>query len=103
MIAEAAQIYKVFSNPRRLTLINYMMNQPQPVNVSRMCADLQLSQPIVSKQLGVLYRYQVVEKSKQGQQVFYTVNDPHIVEMVHDMLAHVQHEIHGKSHPKTMF
>lgn len=79
------------------------MTQSHPVNVSTVCADLQLSQPIVSKQLGVLYRYQIVAKSKQGQQVFYKVDDPHIVEMLHDMLAHVQHEIHGKPHPKTMF
>lgn len=102
-IEEVAHIYKALSNPRRIAIILFLMHQPNRVSVSTITSALDLSQPIVSKQLNVLYRYQIVSRQKRGLSVLYTVDDPHIVEMIQDMMEHVKHEMVGKPHPKNLF
>ena len=86
-IDEAAKIYKVLSNSTRLTILYY----------------LHLAQPIVSKQLGILYRYQLVSRHKEGIRVYYGLDDPHVIEMIDDMLNHVKHEIKGEPHPRNLY
>lgn len=99
LIAEASKIYKVLSNSTRITILYYLRHQNKEVNVKTMVNDLQLAQPIISKQLSILFRYQLVCRRKEGTQVFYTLDDPHVVEMIDDMLNHVKHEIKGEPHP----
>lgn len=60
-----------------------------------------MSQPVVSRQLAILRQYQLVRFHREGKQVFYVVDDPHVVEMINDMLNHVRHEIKGRPHPKN--
>ena len=102
LIEEATKIYKVLSNSTRITILYYLRHQAGAVDVSTIVNDLGLAQPIVSKQLGILYRYQLVCKHKQGTRVYYILDDPHVVEMIDDMLNHVKHEIKGEPHPKNL-
>lgn len=102
-INEVAHIYKALGNPRRIAIILFLMHQPKSVSVSTITQALDLSQPVVSKQLKVLYQYQIVCKKRQGLSVLYTVDDPHIVETIKDMIGHVKHEMVGKPHPKNLF
>ena len=103
LITEATKIYKVLSNSTRITILYYLRQQDKEVDVSTIVHDLKLAQPIVSKQLGILYRYQLVCKHKQGTRVYYLLDDPHVVEMVDDMLKHVKHEIKGEPHPRNLY
>ncbi|MEY8441069.1 metalloregulator ArsR/SmtB family transcription factor [Lactobacillaceae bacterium 24-114] len=103
LIDEATKIYKVLSNSTRVKILYYLRHQDQEVNVSTMVKDLGLAQPIISKQLGILYQYQLVCRHKHGTQVFYYLDDPHVVEMIDDMLNHVKHEIKGEPHPKNLY
>lgn len=102
LIDEAAKIYKVLSNSTRIKILYYLRHQHQEVNVKTMVHDLGLAQPIISKQLGILFRYQLVCRRKNGTQVFYLLDDPHVAEMIDDMLNHVKHEIKGEPHPKNL-
>ena len=102
LIDEAAKIYKVLSNGTRLNIL-YYLRQHQEVDVKTIVADLHLAQPIISKQLGILRRYQLVRRRKVGTRVFYLLDDPHVVEMIDDMLNHVKHEIKGEPHPKNLY
>ncbi|MBB1063467.1 ArsR/SmtB family transcription factor [Limosilactobacillus fastidiosus] len=102
LIDEATKIYKVLSNSTRIKILYYLRYQHQEVNVKTIVSDLGLAQPIISKQLHILYRYQLVCKRKEGTQVFYLLDDPHVVDMIDDMLNHVKHEIKGEPHPKNM-
>lgn len=98
VLTEVAQIYKILGNQTRLKILYFLKQQPQPVTVTKIVQSLGLDQPIISKQLGILYRYQLVRKQRQGIQIFYQVDDPHIVELLDDMFHHVQHEIKGQPH-----
>lgn len=102
LIDEAAKIYKVLSNSTRIKILYYLRHQDHETNVKTMVQDLGLTQPIISKQLRILYQYQLVCRRKAGTQVFYLLDDPHVVEMIDDMLNHVKHEIKGEPHPKNM-
>lgn len=101
-IDEAAKIYKVLSNSNRIKILYYLRHRDEETNVKTMVQDLQMAQPVISKQLGILFQYQLVCRHKKGTQVFYILDDPHVVEMIDDMLNHVKHEIKGEPHPKNM-
>lgn len=103
LIGEAAKIYKVLSNSTRIEILYYLRHQSQEVDVTTIVNALHLAQPVVSKQLGILHRYQLVQRRKEGTRVWYALTDPHVVEMIDDMLNHVKHEIKGEPHPKNLY
>ena len=102
-INDAAKIYKVLSNSTRIKILYYLRHHDGEVDVKTIVNDLQLAQPVVSKQLGILRRYQLVCSRKAGTRVFYVLDDPHIVQLTDDMIAHVKHEIKGEPHPKNLY
>ena len=103
LIDEVAKIYKVLSNATRIKLLYFLRYQENDVQVNEIVKQLNIAQPIISKQLGILRRYQLVRNQKKGNQVFYILDDPHVVEMIDDMLNHVKHEIKGLPHPKNLY
>ena len=102
-IDEAAKIYKVLSNSTRLNILYYLRHYDGEADVKTIVNDLHLAQPIVSKQLGILYRYQLVSRHKEGTRVYYALDDPHVIEMIDDMLKHVKHEIKVEPHPRNLY
>ena len=103
LINEAAKIYKVLSNPTRIKILYFLPYQQIDIQVNDIVTQLKIAQPVISKQLGILRRYQLVRNRKEGNKVFYILDDPHVVEMVDDMLNHVKHEIKGLPHPKNLY
>ncbi|WP_267202594.1 ArsR/SmtB family transcription factor [Limosilactobacillus kribbianus] len=103
LINEAAKIYKVLSNATRIKILYFLRYQENDVQVSEIVTQLGIAQPVVSKQLGILRRYQLVRNRKEGNKVFYILDDPHVVEMIDDMLNHVKHEIKGLPYPKNLY
>ncbi|GAX01934.1 ArsR/SmtB family transcription factor [Secundilactobacillus silagei] len=97
LLEEAVKIYKVLSNINRIKILYFLENNE--ADVSSIVAHVELPQPMVSHQLAILYRYQLVTKNKKGTHVYYCLDDPHILEMVDAMLGHVSHEIKGEPHP----
>jgi len=103
LITEAAKIYKVLGNGIRISILYFLREQNDYVDVTSIISATQLAQSVVSKHLGVLYRYQLVTKKRVGTRILYRLDDPHIIEMVDDMLNHVKHEIKGEPHPTKMY
>lgn len=103
LIDEAAKIYKVLSNSTRIEILYFLRHCDGEVPVSTIVNQLGLAQPIISKQLGILYRYQLVCRRRVGTKVLYVLDDPHVVEMIDDMLNHVKHEIKGEPHPRNLY
>ena len=103
LINETAKIYKVLSNSTRIKILYFLRYQENDVPVSEIVNQLKLAQPVVSRQLSILRRYQLVRFHKAGNRVYYVLDDPHIVEMIDDMINHVKHEIKGLPHPKNLY
>lgn len=89
-------MFKLLSNEKRIRILYLLENHT--LNVSEISEQLDLPQPSVSHQLALLRKYQLVQYHRDGKQIFYTLDDPHIIEVVNDMLAHVQHILKHRDH-----
>lgn len=79
--AEAAALLKVLGHPERLLVLCQLIEGEK--NVSELLQTSQLSQSAFSQQLAVLRQHQLVRTRKVANQVFYSLADA----VVHQLLA----------------
>ena len=71
LVSEAAKIYKVLSNSRRISILFFLRNASKEVDVSTIATTLDLAQPVVSKQLGILDTFVFTQDiTKLGKDLF---------------------------------
>jgi len=73
---EVARRFRALADPTRLSLLYELSSGP--CSVGDLVAATGVSQPTVSRQLGVLLDEGLVERERQGNQVFYAVRDPSV-------------------------
>jgi DNA-binding transcriptional ArsR family regulator len=71
-----AKRFRALSDPTRLSLLYHMAGGPS--SVGDLVEATGVSQPTVSRQLGMLLDEGLVTRERQGNQVFYAVRDPNI-------------------------
>ena len=76
----ATAALRVLANPDRLLLLCHIAQGEHCV--SELEAALDIRQPTLSQQLGVLRRKGLVKTSKQGKFVYYTVADPSVLTLM---------------------
>ena len=81
LVNEAAKIYKVLSNSRRISILFFLRNSSKEVDVSTIATTL--------------------EHHKHGTHVFYFLNDPDVLSMIDAMIEHVEHT--AKEHPSNLY
>jgi DNA-binding transcriptional ArsR family regulator len=68
-----SKYFKAFGDPSRLRILSLLAGGELPVN--EISDSLGLSQPTVSRHLGILREAGVVHDRRDGQQVFYSINE----------------------------
>jgi ArsR family transcriptional regulator len=71
-----ADLFKILSNPVRIQILNSLRQGEQSVNDIAQWLEVEASS--VSQQLAVLKRYNLVTGRRQGNFIFYSVNEPEI-------------------------
>lgn len=82
-----SELFKMFSDPTRIKLLNALF-------ISEMCvcdlaACLNMTQSAVSHQLRLLKMYNLVKFRKEGKVVYYSLSDDHITHILNIGLEHV--------------
>ena len=86
-LAEAERIFKLLSNPTRLQMLKLL--EQQVLNVSKLSELLGVEQSVVSHQLALLRKHQLVSAKRVGKA---------IIAVIDAMLAHADHVARGKQH-----
>ncbi|HEY8342147.1 MAG TPA: metalloregulator ArsR/SmtB family transcription factor [Calditerricola sp.] len=90
-IAErAALTFKALADPTRIRILHLLAQEER--SVTDLAETLGLSQSAVSHQLAFLRSMRLVKYRRQGQSLFYTCDDDHVLTLLSQVLAHLEHE-----------
>ncbi|MHC9532030.1 ArsR/SmtB family transcription factor [Dellaglioa sp. BT-FLS60] len=95
-LKEAITLTKLLNHRIRLQLI-YLLEQHE-YNVSELVEILGIEQTNLSHQLSLLKEHQIISQRRDGKQIFYQIDDPHIIETMTSLLQHAKHVMNGKKH-----
>ena len=80
LINKAADIFQGFSHPVRLSICLELVNGKK--SVGELCALLHQPQHAVSQHLALLRKQKIVECVRESRQVFYWVEDVHVLKVL---------------------
>jgi DNA-binding transcriptional ArsR family regulator len=89
-IAELADLFRLLGDHTRLRIVLACVDEP--IAVSDIATQLELSGSLVSHHLRLLRAARIVKAERQGKQVFYAAADQHISRVLADMLEHITEE-----------
>jgi DNA-binding transcriptional ArsR family regulator len=88
-VQELANIYKAMGDETRIKIL-YALSCAE-LCVCELTQLLDISQSAISHQLRLLRNLRLVKYRKEGKQVFYSLDDEHILNLFSQGLAHIQH------------
>ena len=84
---ELSETFHLLGEPNRLGLVLACLDQP--VSVGDMASRLTLSQSLVSHHLRLLRAARLLKADRQGKQVYYSIADSHVRDMLKNMIDHL--------------
>jgi ArsR family transcriptional regulator, zinc-responsive transcriptional repressor len=88
-VDEVSRIFKVLADPTRIRILHLLSQEECCVN--HIAEVLDLSQSAISHQLAYLRSYRLVKSRRQGKTVFYSCDDDHVISLLAQTIAHIQH------------
>lgn len=86
-VIEVADMFKIFADSTRLKIICAIINEE--LCVCDLCELLGLNQTTVSHQLKTLRDAKLVKSRREGKQIFYSLKDNHVKQIISAGLEHV--------------
>jgi DNA-binding transcriptional ArsR family regulator len=86
---QLAEFYKALSDPTRVRIISAL--SAGELCVCDIAATLGMSQSAISHQLRRLRQLRLVKRRKDGQMVYYTLDDEHVSDLFREGMDHVRH------------
>ena len=88
-VEELAEIFKILADPTRLKILAALADE-RSLCVHELCDRLGMSQPAVSHQLRTLRAARLVRGQRAGREVFYGLDDEHVLRLISEGLKHVR-------------
>ena len=86
--AHVAELFRSFSDTSRVRILSVIVDRE--VNVSQLAELIGVSESAVSHHLRGLRQMRIVKFRRDGKEVFYSVDDPHIIALFQQGIRHVQ-------------
>ena len=83
-LEEMAEFYNLFSNPIRLKIIHLLREQKE-ICVCDLKDIFEVTAPAMSQHLAKLKAYKIVQSTKQGQTVYYSLTDHPFLTVIPDV------------------
>jgi ArsR family transcriptional regulator, lead/cadmium/zinc/bismuth-responsive transcriptional repressor len=99
--SELAEMFRLLGEPNRLGIVASCLEGP--LNVGEITERLTLSQSLVSHHLRLLRAARLLKAARRGKQVYYSIPDCHVREMLTNMIEHLTepHEHDEEIHTET--
>jgi ArsR family transcriptional regulator len=93
-LAAVAATFRTLSDPTRLRILSILGGAESCVH--ELCRSMGISQPAISHQLRLLRVARLVRARRVGREVFYALDDEHVMELVAQARSHAGHAYPGR-------
>ena len=88
--AHVAELFRAFSDTSRVRILSVLVNDK--MNVSALAKVVGISESAVSHHMRGLRQMRLVNSRKEGKEVYYVVEDEHIIHLFRQGVKHIQDE-----------
>jgi ArsR family transcriptional regulator len=88
--AHVAELFRAFSDPSRVRILSGIVEQE--LNISTLADLIGVTDSAVSHHMRGLRQMRLVKSRRDGKEVYYYVDDPHIIALFQQGVMHVQEE-----------
>jgi DNA-binding transcriptional ArsR family regulator len=88
--AQVAELFRAFSDTSRVRILQALINQE--LNVGAVAERVGISESAVSHHLRGLRQMRMVQARRDGKEVYYRVDDEHIIALFQQGVKHIQDE-----------
>ena len=88
--AHVAELFRAFSDSSRVRILSVIVDQE--MNVSQLAELVGITESAVSHHLRGLRQMRLVKFRRDGKEVYYFVDDPHVIALFQQGVRHVQEE-----------
>ena len=86
--AHVAELFRAFSDTSRVRILSAIVEQE--VNISTLAEMVGLTESAVSHHMRGLRQMHIVQARREGKEVYYSVIDPHIVDLFQQGVRHLR-------------
>ena len=86
--AHVAELFRAFSDTSRVRIVSCIVEQE--MNISALAELVGISESAVSHHMRGLRQMRLVRSRRDGKEVYYSVDDPHIIALFQQGVRHVQ-------------
>ena len=94
VITNISDFYKIMGDPTRCRIICAL--KENEMCVCDLCNVLSMSKSSISHQLAKMREYGVVKCRRDGKEVYYSLDDSHVLDILSTTLTHIDHKHKGE-------
>ena len=88
--AHVAEIFRAFSDTSRVRILSAIVEKE--VNIAALAKIVGITESAVSHHMRGLRQMRIVRARRDGKEVYYSVDDPHIIALFQQGVRHVQED-----------
>lgn len=93
-ITKAASFFKVVGNDTRMKILCTIADEQ--ICVDDIASNVNMTKSAVSHQLKILKDEGLVKSRRDGKNIYYSLDDQHVTDILEIAFTHIEHKSHGK-------